>query len=69
MFCSIHDGPVGFFMKFKPSSCCPKSYKALHQRELFFIRVLKVTGKRYVTAANQRDHPEFWGSRRGLTED
>ncbi|XP_070510347.1 uncharacterized protein [Cardiocondyla obscurior] len=58
--------PVEFFNKFKPSFLFPQSAKTVHQRKLIFIKVLKVTGKRYVTAANQRDHPEFRGSRRSL---
>ncbi|KAL0119342.1 hypothetical protein PUN28_007692 [Cardiocondyla obscurior] len=60
--------PVGFFNKFKPSFLFPQSAKTVHQRKLIFIKVLKVTGKRYVTAANQRDHPEFRGSRRSLSD-
>ncbi|XP_070522052.1 uncharacterized protein [Cardiocondyla obscurior] len=60
--------PVGFFNKFKPSFLFPQSAKTVHQRKLIFIKVLKVTGKRYVTAANQRDHPEFRGSCRSPSD-
>ncbi|XP_070530078.1 uncharacterized protein [Cardiocondyla obscurior] len=60
--------PVGFFNKFKPSFLFSQSAKTVHQRKLIFIKVLKVTGKRYVTAANQRDHPKFRGSRRSLSD-
>ncbi|KAL0109751.1 hypothetical protein PUN28_013424 [Cardiocondyla obscurior] len=42
-FCVFLECPVGFFIKFEPLFCCPKSFKALHGRELFFISVLKVT--------------------------
>ncbi|KAL0116324.1 hypothetical protein PUN28_011267 [Cardiocondyla obscurior] len=67
-FCCFLGHPVGFFINFEVSYCCPKSVKLAHQRELFFIRVLKVTGKRFATETNQRNRPETRGSRRSLSD-
>ncbi|KAL0120332.1 hypothetical protein PUN28_008171 [Cardiocondyla obscurior] len=60
--------PDGFSNKFESSFWFPQSAKTVHQRESIFIKVLKVIGKRYVTAANQRDHPETRGSRRSPSD-